>query len=167
MLLASSPVSRDEKPFSSCHLWLHLHPLFLLYMNSLLFFLLSIPTLPISLPPTIFARLFPPLPFFEFSFLAKRLVGVFSTVVTFRTVCHLSLSLSHLSLSLAHWPSHPPSSSCREGLLEPGIEAGMYAFKCLCVGCVWSIPLTQTFKSIPLSSVPFRGVAWLWVPLQH
>lgn len=136
MLLASSPVSRDEKPFSSCHLWLHLHPLFLLYMNSLLFFLLSIPTLPISLPPTIFARLFTPLPFFEFSFPAKRLVGVFSTVVTFRTVCHLSLSLSpvSLSLSLAGPPiPHPPPAARAFWSLELRLACTLASV------CVWAV----------------------------
>lgn len=112
-----------------------------------------------------------PLPFVEFSFLAKRLVGVFSTVVTFRTVCHLSLSLSHLSLalSLTFWPSHPPSSSCGEGLLEPGIEAGMEAFKCLCGLCLcevyhWPKPLNQ---SLCLLSLFLLYVAWLWAPLHH
>lgn len=82
------------------------------------------------------------------SFPAKRLAGVFSTVVTFKTECHhcllLSLILpSHLSLSLPP-PSllrlPPPSSSCSEGLLDQVLCLGeRLALIQLSSVCVWAV----------------------------
>lgn len=141
-----SPVSRDEKwccclspSLSSSHhlLHLHLHPspthpfsAHTAAPSSSFYFSFS-PFSSSSLHLCLLACLsissFPPLPP-VLSFPAKRLAGVFSTVVTFKTECHHCLSLSlippfHLSLPLPpppppHSSPIPPSSSCSEGLLD-------------------------------------------------
>lgn len=113
---------------------------------SMAFILLSIPLPPPPHPPTpslplhklssSFSLSFPVWLFYSppspallhplLSFPAKRLAGVFSAVVTFKTECHhcLSRSVSSLALtclSLCHPPPlhlPPPSSSCSEGLLD-------------------------------------------------
>lgn len=159
-----SPVSRDEKwccclspSLSSCHLALHLHPSpthpptppLCPCMSSLLFFL------PFSNPFRLFLSLspsfpLPPLPL-VLSFPAKRLAGVFSTVVTFNTECHhcFSRSLSSLPLTcLSLCPllrlhtrlPHPPSSSCSEGLLDQVLclEERLALIQLSSV-CVWAV----------------------------
>lgn len=142
-----SPVSRDEKwccclspSLSSSHQLLHLHPSpthpFSVHTTALSsdFYSSFSPFPSSSLHLCLLACLsissFPPLPP-VLSIPAKRLAGVFSTVVTFKTECHhcLSRSLStlippfHLSLPLPpppppHSSPIPPSSSCSEGLLD-------------------------------------------------
>lgn len=163
-----SPVSRHEKwccclssSLSSCHLSLQLHPSpthqLPLYpcMKSLLFFLLFILTLsiPLSVSSSLPACLFPPLPYLPsvLSFPAKRLAGVFSTVVTFKTECHRCLSLflippsrspvspSAPSFSALASPI-PPSSSCSEGLLDQVLclEERLALIQLSSV-CVWAV----------------------------
>lgn len=151
-----SPVSRDEKwccclspSLSSCYLALHLHPS-------------PTPPLPMHELPPLFSTLLqpflslspsfplPPLPL-VLSFPAKRLAGVFSTVVTFNTECHhcFSRSLSSLPLTcLSLCPllrlhtrlPHPPSSSCSEGLLDQVLclEERLALIQLSSV-CVWAV----------------------------
>ena len=123
-------------------------------MCSLLFFLLFILALsiPFSLSPSLPACLFPSLSSPSLppvlSFPAKRLLGVFSTAVTFKAECHHCCSrssLPHTCLSLCpllctHLP-HPPILFLQRGpsglSAMPRREAGINtALKCLCVGCM-------------------------------
>lgn len=90
--------------FHLCHLTLHLHPLsaraslllflsphchpFHLFPLHLCLLVVSSPSLPAPPPPSL-----PPIPP-VISFPAKRLAGIFSTMVTFKTECHHCLLLS-------------------------------------------------------------------------
>lgn len=122
------------------------------------------------------------------SFPAKRLAGVFSTVVTFKTECHhcLSCSLSSLPLTcfspvllpLARASPIPPSSSCSEGLLDQVLclEESLALIQLSSI-CVWAVcvlcggdglsstSLTHMRTRLLILSLTSAGVDILFSPL--
>lgn len=105
--LSSSFISALHRATATHPQFVPLHP-----YGSCCYFLLSIFTLSIalshlclcvpSLPPSL-----------QSSFPAKRLAGVFSTVMTFKTKCHPCLTLTCLSLCLLLLCTLPPPSPHR------------------------------------------------------
>lgn len=126
-------------------------------------------------PPSLPACLFPPLPP-ALSFPAKRLAGVFSTTVTFKTECHhcLSHSLSSLPLTclslcplllLCTLLPHPPILLLQRGPSGPSAvprrEAGVNtALESLCVGCMCCLCVRWRRRPVKYISDPYVCVSY-------
>lgn len=111
------------------------------------------------------------------SFSAKRLAGVFSTVVTFKTECHHCLSCSPSSLPLTclspcplllflFWACLPlppilllqrgPSGPSAVPRREPGINTALkYVCVCVCVGCTCFLRVLEETACQVYISDPF------------
>lgn len=164
------PLTHPPTPSQSLH---ELPPVFLYFSFPSSLSPSPSPSFPACLFSPLPSPLLPPV----LSFSAKRLAGVFSTVVTFKTECHHCLSRSLSSLPLTCLSLCPllllfalppcsilPSSSCSEGLLDRMLclEERLALIQLSSV-CVWAV---RVFSVCEKRRRPVKYISdpYLWMP---